>query len=70
MLDDTKEAAVRVPLMTIGLDVGDKSSCACVLDPEGNRREAFSFATDAKGLTRRFARPTARVVLEAGPHSR
>jgi transposase len=70
MLDDIKKEAVRVPLLTIGLDVGDKSSCACVVDPEGNRREVFSFPTDTEGLTRRFARPTARVVLEAGPHSR
>jgi transposase len=70
MLDNIKKAAVPVPLLTIGLDVGDKSSFACVVDPEGNRREVFSFPTDSEGLTRRFARPTARVVLEAGPHSR
>lgn len=70
MLDDTKKAAVPVPLLTIGLDVGDKSSVACVLDAEATRREVFSLSTDLEGLTRRFARPTARVVLEAGPHSR
>jgi transposase len=71
MLNDIKKAAaVPVPLLTIGLDVGDDRSYACVLDPEGVRREVFSFRTDREELTRRFDRQTARVVLEAGPHSR
>lgn len=70
MLNDTKKVSVHVPLLTIGLDVGDDRSYACVLDPEGVRREVFSFRTDMEGLTRRFDRQTVRVVLEAGPHSR
>lgn len=70
MLKDIKKVAVPVPVLTIGLDVGDDRSVACVRDPEGIRKEVFSFRTDQEGLTRRFDRPTARVVLEAGPHSR
>ena len=70
MLNDIKKTAVPVPLLTIGLDVGDDRSYACVRDPEGVRREVFSFRTNQEELTRRFDRPTARVVLEAGPHSR
>ena len=70
MLKDIKKSAVPVPLLTIGLDVGDDRSYACVLDPEGVRRETFSLRTDLEDLRRRFDRPTARVVLEAGPHSR
>lgn len=70
MLNDIKKVAVPVPVLTIGLDVGDDRSYACVLDAEGARREEFSLRTDLEGLTRRFDRPTVRVVLEAGPHSR
>ena len=70
MLNDSKKVSVPVPALTIGLDVGDDRSYACVLDPEGVRREVFSFRTDLEGLTRRFDRQTARVVLEAGSHSR
>ena len=70
MLNDIKKAAVPVPVLTIGLDVGDDRSYACVLDREGVSKEVFSFRTDLEGLTRRFDRQTARVVLEAGPHSR
>jgi transposase len=70
MLKDIKQTAVPVPLLTIGLDVGDDHSYACVLSPEGDRREVFSLRTDLEELRRRFDRPTARVVLEAGPHSR
>lgn len=70
MLNDIKKVAVPVPLLTIGLDVGDDHSYACVLDSEGVRREVFSLRTDLEGLRRRFARPTVRVVLEAGSHSR
>src|SRR5262245_21247575 len=70
MLNDTKKEAVPVPLLTIGLDVGDDRSYACVLDPEGRRKAVFSLRTELEELTRRFDQPTARVVLEAGPHSR
>lgn len=70
MLNDIKKVAVPVPLLTIGLDVGDDHSYACVLDAEGVRQELFSLRTDMEGLSRRFARPSVRVVLEAGSHSR
>jgi transposase len=70
MLKNIKKTAVPVPLLTIGLDVGDDRSYACVLAPEGVRREVFSLRTDQEELRRRFDRPPARVVLEAGPHSR
>lgn len=58
------------PNLTIGLDLGDRSSRTCEVDADGAcTREGTVPTTDA-GLTRYFGgRPRCRVVLEVGTHS-
>lgn len=59
----------RGPL-TIGLDLGDRSSCYCVLDEHGAIQREARTATTKKGLCQVFgALPPSRVALEAGTHS-
>jgi hypothetical protein len=56
--------------LTVGLDVGDTYSQACVLDEACEVIEESRVATTPKAFRRRFATmPPARVVLEAGNHS-
>ncbi len=56
--------------ITIGLDLGDRWSEACVLDADGTVRATRRVPTTAPGLTRWFAtQPGSRVVLEVGTHS-
>ena len=56
--------------LTIGLDLGDKTSEAVVLDGGGEEVERFRVRTTQPGLSRRFAGfEPARVVLEVGTHS-
>jgi len=58
------------PAVTIGLDLGDRSSRVCVLDAQGAEVEARAVATTPDALAAYFApRPAARVVLEVGTHS-
>jgi transposase len=55
---------------TIGVDLGDRRSEACVLDGAGEIRERFAFRTDRAGVAQGFAdRPQATVVIEVGTHS-
>lgn len=55
---------------TIGVDLGDRRSEACVLDETGKTRERFAFSTDRAGVAQAFAnRPPATVVMEVGTHS-
>ena len=56
--------------LTVGLDVGDRYTHACVLDPEGQILEETRFPTNARALRHRFeGQERHRVVLEAGVHS-
>jgi transposase len=56
--------------LTIGIDVGDKTSRYCVLDSEGKVMEERAVATTKKGVTQAFgARPRNRIALEVGTHS-
>jgi transposase len=56
--------------VTVGLDLGDKHTQVCVLDPEGEVIEEARLRTTSVALRRRFASmPAARMVLEAGTHS-
>lgn len=56
--------------LTIGLDLGDKSSRYCVLDEHGEVLREASAATTKKGLCQAFgAQPQCRMALEVGPHS-
>jgi transposase len=56
--------------LTIGLDLGDRSTQCCVLGPDGEVLEQSSIPTTQAGLGRWFAgKDSARVILEAGSHS-
>lgn len=57
-------------LQVIGLDVGDRYSHLCVLDPEGEVAEESRILTGRPALERRFAgMPRSRVVVETGTHA-
>ena len=56
--------------LTIGLDLSDKTSEACVLDAAGEVVETFRVRTTPAALERALARfEPSRVVLEVGTHS-
>lgn len=56
--------------VTIGMDLGDKSSRYCVLDPEGGVVKEGSVATTKKGMAQAFGSlPHSRMALEVGTHS-
>ena len=67
MTDSSKQR----PLMTAGLDIGDKYSYLCLIDSEdGQMIEEGRLRTTPEALRRRFAseRPL-RIAIEAGTHS-
>ena len=56
--------------LTIGLDLGDRSSFYCVLDNAGEVILERSLSTTPKALTQAFGRmPRSRIALETGAHS-
>jgi len=56
--------------LTIGLDLGDRSSCYCVLDEGGRIVLEQRVSTTAKALREVFGKmPRSRVALETGLHS-
>src|SRR5712691_3774181 len=56
--------------LTIGLDLGDRFSCYCVLDEAGRIVLEEKVATTAKALQTKFgAMPRSRMALETGMHS-
>jgi len=56
--------------MTIGIDLGDKTSRYCVLNDTGEVIQEGSVATTKKGFAQRFgAMPRVRIALEVGTHS-
>jgi len=56
--------------LTIGLDLGDRNSCYCVLDEAGRIQLEQRVRTSAKALQEVFgAMPRSRVALEIGTHS-
>lgn len=64
------KATTTVPETTIGLDLGDRFSHACVLDADARVTERLRFRTTRSGLAEAFAeRSACRVVLETGTHS-
>src|SRR5690242_6040238 len=57
--------------VTIGLDVGDRSSCLCVLDASGEIVEESKVPTTRKAIEARFgSQKPVRVVLETGTHAK
>ena len=56
--------------ITIGLDLGDKTSRFCVLDQHGEVQAEGSVATTKKAMTQKFAAMRrCRIALEVGTHS-
>ena len=56
--------------LTIGLDLGDRSSWYCVLDEAGEIVREQKLGTTAKALQEVFgAMPRSRIALETGMHS-
>jgi transposase len=66
-----KRAAARKGRpITIGMDLGDKTSRYCVLGANGERVSEGSVATTRKAMTQRFAgMHRCRVAMEVGTHS-
>ncbi len=60
----------RRQTMTMGMDLGDKTSRYCVLDEDGEVVQEQSVATTKKGMRRVFgARQRCRIAMEVGTHS-
>ena len=56
--------------LTIGLDLGDRSSCYCALDEAGGIVMEQKLSTTVKALQSVFgAMPHSRIALETGMHS-
>jgi transposase len=56
--------------MTLGIDIGDKKSNYCLLDPEGKMVREGTFNTTREGVLKFFADlPPGRVAFEVGAHS-
>ena len=60
----------KEPKLTIGLDLGDRSSHYCILDEAGNVLLEHRLPTTPKGIHQVFSRiPRSRIALETGTHS-
>jgi transposase len=66
------DGSKRTPMVTAGLDLGDKYSYLCLIDQEsGGVIEEGRLRTTPEALRRRFCseRPPMRIAIEAGTHS-
>jgi transposase len=64
----TKRRAQRK--LTVGIDLGDRSSRYCILDEQGEVLAEGSVATTKKGFAQVFgSKPCSRLALEVGTHS-
>src|SRR5229473_3965052 len=56
--------------LTVGIDLGDKQSCYCVLDGRGEVIQEGSIGTNKKALAKMFgSMGRSRIALEVGTHS-
>jgi len=56
--------------LTIGLDLGDRTSHYCILDEAGNVILESNLLTTSNGIRQAFGRiPRCRIALETGTHS-
>src|SRR4051794_40559051 len=64
------QAAATSYVAVVGLDVGDRHSCYCVLDVNGDVLAEGTIATKEQSIRLQFeAKPRMRIALEAGTHS-
>lgn len=63
-------SSASVPVLTIGIDVGDRRSHVCVVDRSRTVLEEFSFETKDLRLCSKLRREPCLIILEIGPHSR
>ena len=61
--------AVLIPKLTIGVDLGDRTSRVCGIDEGGRRVIRDTIATTPHAFRQYFTRPSCRVVVEAGTQS-
>jgi len=65
-----KRSKNRQRSITIGMDLGDKTSHYCVLDSEDEMKREGTVATTKKGMKQRFGSlPKCRIAIEVGTHS-
>src|SRR5215469_13182566 len=56
--------------LTIGLDLGDRSSCCCVLDENGEIIREQKVPTTPEGMQQAFGKMArSRIAMETGTHS-
>jgi transposase len=66
-----RESTGKQGPMTIGMDLGDKTSRYYEMDREGELREEASVATSRRALTQKFGGMAhSRIAIEVGTHSR
>ena len=66
----TRLMKTKIPPLTIGIDLGDKSHAICVLDNDGDIIEQRSITNRKQSIQRLSKKhPTARMVMETGTHS-
>src|SRR5260221_9333046 len=60
----------KQPALTIGLDLGDRTSCYCILDEAGNGIFERSVPTTSSGIRQAFGKMARRrIALGTGTHS-
>jgi transposase len=66
-----KGSTATMTMTIVGLDLGDRFSSACALDPEsGEVQKEWRLPTTRQGLARHFVgKPRMRIALEVGTHS-
>src|SRR5690348_8177095 len=65
-----QNSKVSQPKLTIGLDLGDRSSWYCVLEEAGSIVQEQKLGTTPKAMKEVFGRlPRCRIALETGMHS-
>ena len=61
---------VAVTKVTVGIDLGDRNSAYCVLDPEGDVLAEGTVRTSETGFSQQFQKMSpCRIALETGTHS-
>ena len=66
----TKGKKILKGQLTIGLDLGDRSSCYCVLDENGEIIREQKIPTTPEGMQQAFGKMArSRIAMETGTHS-